>query len=99
MNKNFTMDIATTVPASYLHFNLYIRDTKILLEPLDQDERECLLEDRKNNDICNYPNTEKLPTENHLQRIKLPFLLKQLLSRYNRFPTRFSVLVATMQCM
>ena len=45
MNKNFTMDIATTVPASYLHFNLYICDTKILLEPLDQDERERLLED------------------------------------------------------
>ena len=45
MNKNFTMDIATIVPVSYLHFTLYIRDTKILLEPLDQDECECLLED------------------------------------------------------
>ena len=45
MNKNFTMDIATTVPASYLHFNLCNRDTKILLEPLDQDECERLLED------------------------------------------------------
>ena len=45
MNKNFTMNIATTVPVSYLHFNLYIRDTKILLEPLDQDEGERLLED------------------------------------------------------
>ena len=64
MNKNFTMDIATTVPASYLHFNLYICDTKILLEPLDQDERERLLEDWKNYDIWNYPNTEELPTEN-----------------------------------
>ena len=58
------MDIATTVPASYLHFNLYIRGTKILLEPLDQDERE------------RYLNTEKIMAfatiqiqKNYLQRI------------------------------
>ena len=73
MNKNFTMDIATTVPASYLHFNLYIHDTKILLEPLDQDERERLLEDWKNYDIWNYPNTEELPTENQTS-----FLIKTI---------------------
>ena len=73
MNKNFTMNIATTVPVSYLHFTLYIRDTKILLEPLDQDECERLLEDWKNNDICNYPNTEELPTENQTS-----FLIKTI---------------------
>ena len=44
-NKKFAMDIATTVPAYYIHFNLHTRDTKISLESLGEDEREHLLED------------------------------------------------------
>jgi hypothetical protein len=39
------MDITTTVPAYYIHFNLFHLGTKISLEPLSQDEATSLLED------------------------------------------------------
>jgi hypothetical protein len=42
-NKKFVMDIATTCPAYYIHFNLYHVGTKISLEPLHEDECERLL--------------------------------------------------------
>jgi hypothetical protein len=44
-NKRFVMDITTTVPAYYIHFNLFHLGTKISLEPLSQDEATSLLED------------------------------------------------------
>jgi hypothetical protein len=43
-NKKFTIDIATTVPAYHIHFNLYDVGTKLTLEPLREDERKLLLE-------------------------------------------------------
>jgi hypothetical protein len=44
-NKRFVIDIARSkiVREYYIHFNLYDPGNKILLEPLNEDERECLL--------------------------------------------------------
>jgi hypothetical protein len=44
-NKRFVIDIAKSkiVREYYIHFNLYDPGNKILLEPLNEDERECLL--------------------------------------------------------
>lgn len=42
-NKKFTMDIAATVAAYYIHFNIFGIGTKLTLEPLSIEEREQLL--------------------------------------------------------
>ena len=42
-NKKFTIDVATTVGAYYIHFNMHFSNTMLTLEPLDEEERACFL--------------------------------------------------------
>ena len=43
-NKKFVIDIDTTVPAYYIHFNLRDVGIQITLEPMSEDECERMLE-------------------------------------------------------
>ncbi|OEU14461.1 hypothetical protein FRACYDRAFT_241006 [Fragilariopsis cylindrus CCMP1102] len=43
-NKKFVIDIDTTVPAYYSHFNILYVGTKVTLEPLGEDECERILD-------------------------------------------------------